>query len=191
MGEGGSTIPLVRSSRTVYEGKIVRLRVDEVELSGGRTATREVVDSPGAVVIAAVDAEDRVCLVEQHRYAVGRDLLELPAGMIEPGEAPLETARRELREETGLAAERWDSLGSFFSSPGFVGEQLHAFLACGLRAGDADPDEDEDLQVVWRPLERLLTDPAEIVDGKTLATLLLIQAHVGPVSLGIEKGVDG
>jgi ADP-ribose pyrophosphatase len=168
------SLPSVLSSREVYQGKIVSLRVDEIALSGGRHATREVVDHPGAVVVIALDDEGEVTLVKQYRHAIKRFLLEFPAGGVEPGEEPLAAARRELREEVGLEATTWTSLGSFFSSPGFANEILHVFLAEGLQTGHADPDDDEDLVVVRRKAADLYEHPEQLEDAKSLAALLLL-----------------
>ena len=121
----------VVASRVVFDGRVFTVRVDDVRLPDGRIATRDVIEHPGAVVIAALDDGGRVALVRQYRHAVGGELLELPAGTLEPGEPPAETAVRELREETGLVGGRWEPLGSFFSSPGFLHEEMHAFLARG------------------------------------------------------------
>jgi len=159
----------------VYAGRVVSLQVDEIELAGGRWAVREVVKHPGAVVIAAVDAEGKVVLVKQYRHPVGRWLLELPAGGLEPGEDPLAAAQRELREEVGLEAKVWQPLGEFYSSPGYASELLHAFLATDLTSVPTQPDDDEELVVVRHPLQGLLENPAQIADAKTLATLLLLR----------------
>ncbi len=167
-------IPQVISSRQIYSGKIVDLRVDQIVLPHGGTAFREVVQHPGAIVVAALDAEEHVYLVRQYRHPIGRYLLELPAGGLEPGEEPLAAAQRELREEVGLVADRWDHLGSFYSTPGYVSEVLHAFLARDLREVGPDPDDDEDIVVVRYPLRRLLQHPQDVPDAKTLATLLLV-----------------
>lgn len=166
-------LPQVVGSRLVYTGKVVTLRVDEITLPQGGTALREVVDHPGAVVIVAVDGEDQAYLVKQYRHPIGRYLLELPAGALEQGEEPLVAAKRELREEVGLEAGTWTSLGTFFSSPGFVNERLHAFLARDLSAVPAEPDDDEDIRVVRYPLTELLGHLDVTPDAKTLATLLL------------------
>lgn len=172
---GGASVV---SSRLVYEGKVVNLRVDEIALPQGGTVVREIVEHPGAVVVAAVDEAGQVYLVRQYRHAVRRDLLELPAGALEEGEAPLAAAQRELGEEAGLAASEWTALGCFYSSPGFANERLYAFLARGLSSVESDPDFDEDLTVVTYPLEDLLRHLAEITDAKTLATLLLVRQQL-------------
>jgi ADP-ribose pyrophosphatase len=173
--EPGDTIPRVVASRTVYTGKIVTLRVDEIALPRGGTALREVVRHPGAVVVAAVDSDAHVYLVRQYRHAVGRYLLELPAGGLEPDEEPLAAAQRELREEVGLQARDWVYLGSFFSTPGFVDEHLHAYLARDLTVVPTDPDDDEDISVVRYPLTGLLDHLEDVPDAKTMATLLLLR----------------
>jgi ADP-ribose pyrophosphatase len=165
----------VVSSRTVFSGKIIDVRVDEITIPGGGTASREVVEHPGAVVVAALDGEGRLFLVRQYRHPIRRELLELPAGTLEPGEEPLEAAKRELREEAGLEARLWISLSSFFSSPGFANERLHPFLAQDLKEVPPDPDDDEVIAVVRYPLVGLLQRLDEIADAKTLATLLLLQ----------------
>jgi ADP-ribose pyrophosphatase len=167
-------LPRVVSSRTVYQGKIVSLRVDEVMLSKGGVATREMVHHPGAVVIVALTDQGDVYLVEQYRHAVGRALLELPAGGLEPGEEPLATAQRELKEEVGLQAANWTFLGQFFSSPGFANEKMYAYAARGLSSAQGTPDDDEDISVIRYPLNALLNELDRVEDAKTLATLLLL-----------------
>ena len=174
-GPAGPATPVkVVGSRRVFDGRVFHVRVDEVLMSDGRVTTRDVIEHPGAVVIAAVDERGRVALVRQYRHAVGGELLELPAGTLEPGEPPAATAVRELREETGLAAAEWVPLGSFYSSPGFLHEELFAFLARGLTMGAQAFDDDEDIAVEWLPLDELLDDPGRVHDAKTLATLLLV-----------------
>jgi ADP-ribose pyrophosphatase len=169
--------PEVAGSRVVYEGRVVTLRVDEITTPGGQIVTREVVEHPGAVVIIALDDDGLLYLVRQYRHALGRYLLELPAGGLEPGEEPLAGARRELREEVGLAADRWTALGSFFSSPGFANELLHVFLAEALVSGESDPDDDEDLSVVRYPLTAVPGLAQDLCDAKSLAALYLLEAH--------------
>jgi ADP-ribose pyrophosphatase len=172
-------LPTVLRSEVVHQGKVISLRVDEVSLPRGRRTTREVVEHPGAVVVIALDEKGGVPLVRQYRHAVGRYLLELPAGGLEPGEEPLTTAQRELMEEVGLEAARWTSLGHFFSSPGFSNEILHVFLAEDLREAHADPDEDEDIVVVVHSLRELYEHPEQLEDAKSLAALLLLRKASG------------
>ena len=172
-------MPDVLSSRVIHQGRIVSLRVDEIRLDKGGVVTREVVDHPGAVVIAAIDGEDRVYLVDQYRHPIRSYLLELPAGSLESGEDPLDCAKRELREEVGIEAGDWKYLGVFYSSPGFADEALHAFLARELTFVDDAPDDDEDLGVVRYPLRSLLDELDRVKDAKTLATLLLVAKQTG------------
>jgi ADP-ribose pyrophosphatase len=189
--ESGETVelPKVVSSRTIYQGKIVSMRVDEVTLPRGGTAVREVVDHPGAVVIAALDDADQIYLVSQYRHAIARHLVELPAGGLEPDEEPLAAAKRELREEVGLEAGEWVLLGSYFSSPGFANERLYAFLARDLVSADGEPDEDEDLTVVRYALTDLLEHLDQIQDAKTLAALCLLAANLKLLPTGKVKGL--
>ena len=119
------------SSRRAFSGRLLALRVDEVELESGRQATREVVEHPGAVAILAWDGE-RLAAVRQWRQAAAAELLEIPAGTREPGESPLVTAQRELAEECGLSAARWEEGPAFYTAPGFSTELLTLFLATNL-----------------------------------------------------------
>src|SRR5215210_3081848 len=140
--------PILLSSREIHRGRILTVRVDEIELESGHSVRREVVEHPGAVVIVPIDGDGRVLWVKQYRYAAGRALLELPAGTLEQGEEPEATARRELPEETGFAASDWQRIGGFYSAPGFCTEYLHAYSATDLRPETAPGDEDEDIEVV-------------------------------------------
>lgn len=167
--------PEVVDSKEVFGGRVINVRVDTIELEEGRRVTRETVEYPGAVVVITLDEAGEVTLVRQYRHSIGRYLLELPAGGLEPGEAPLLSAQRELREEAGLEAGRWTALGSFYSSPGFANEILHVFLAEDLRPGHADTDEDEDLQVIRYRLNDLYAHPEQLQDAKSLAALMLLQ----------------
>jgi ADP-ribose pyrophosphatase len=154
--------------RTVYDGALI-----DVVVERWGEHEREIVEHPGSVAIVAVDREGRVVLVRQLREAARRELLELPAGGLEPGERPLDTARRELREETGLHGGRWRRLGAFFTTPGFCRERMHVFLAEDVEEGEAAPTADERVAVErWRvdELERRL---GELEDAKTIAGALL------------------
>jgi ADP-ribose pyrophosphatase len=165
------------SSRRPFEGKLISVRVDTVALPSGRTATREIVEHPGAVGILPWDGE-RLALVRQWRHATGAIMLEIPAGTLEPGEAPRATAERELGEECGLAADHWEDGPSFFTAPGFCTERLTLFLATGLREARVDAPEDEELELSWVPLADAVAavKDGRIVDAKSVAGILWL-AH--------------
>ena len=167
--------PFLTDSRVVHEGRVIEVRVDDVEIREGLHVRRDVVKHPGAVVMLAVDAEERILWIRQHRWAAGRELLELPAGTLEANEEPAACARRELAEETGFAAAQWQALGGFYSAPGFCDEYLYAFAASNLTPQQADGDEDEDITLEPLTLEETLArvDAGDIVDAKSLATLML------------------
>jgi ADP-ribose pyrophosphatase len=165
--------------RRIYDGKILNLRVDRVALPGGGQAIREVVEFHGGVAIVALDAAGRVLLVRQYRYAVGRDLLELPAGILERGEQPIECAARELEEETGYCAARIEPLCRFYSTPGGTDEVLHIFLASELTPGPPRPEADERIEVLptaWDDALALVRR-GEICDGKTVIGLLMADSR--------------
>ena len=163
-----------------YKGIIVDVQTDMVELSNGVVTMREVVRHPGGVCVAAVDEDGTVAIVRQFRYPFGTHLYELPAGKLEPGEEPLPAAMRELSEETGLEAERWEELGALYTSPGFSTEKLYLYLATGLRRGEAHPDPNEFLDVERVPLDELVERAAAggICDAKTVAGALLAQRRL-------------
>lgn len=164
----------VVSSRQIYHGRIVTLEIFDVVLPDGRHTTREIVKHPGAVVIIAPDNRGRVAMVRQYRAAVGRELLELPAGTREPNEAADVCARRELAEEMGLIASRWTNLGGFYSAPGFCTEYLTLFLAEGLSQVEGHPEADEWLHREWIDLASVpaMIASGEICDAKSIAGLL-------------------
>ena len=151
-------------------GRRIRVRVDEVERSDGHRTTREIVEHPGAVAILAWDGE-RVAMVRQWRHATGEVLLEIPAGTREPDEPPLVTAERELAEEAGLAAARWEEGPRFFTAPGFCDELMHLYLATGLTPASAEADADELLEADWMSLSDALAaiDDGRVRDAKTIA----------------------
>lgn len=164
------------SSKRIYEGKIINLRVDTVAFPNGRTGTREVVEYPGAVAVVPVNERGELLLVRQFRHAVGKTLLEIPAGKLEVGEDPLASARRELLEETGYEAERLNRLFGFFSTPGFTTEELHLFLATGLQLKEQNLDEDEFIDVVAVPFEQAvgMIWAGAICDAKSVAGILAV-----------------
>ena len=157
-------------SKRLYEGSIINLRVDTVVLPNGNKAQREIVEHPGAVSIVPVLADGRVILVNQFRAPINRITLEIPAGKLDPGEAPEQCAARELAEETGFKAERLEHQGTFFTTPGFSNEIMYLFIASNLSPVKSMPDYDEFLTVKRIKLEDLLemAEKGEIVDAKTL-----------------------
>ena len=167
-------------SRPAWSGRVISVRVDEVELSDGRRSAREIVDHPGAVAILAWDGE-RLAMVRQWRHATGQELLEIPAGTLEPDEAPDATARRELSEEVGLAAESWEAGPTFYTAPGFCTELMHLYLATDLTEALADGDEDEELEASWMTLDDALaaTDDGRIVDAKTMVAIAWLARRLG------------
>lgn len=165
----------VRTER-IYEGRVLHVRVDTLDVGEGRTVKREVIEHNGAVVVAALDDRGRVLLVRQYRHAAGESLLELPAGTLERGEEPLATAIREMQEETGCYPTTIEQVGSFFSAPGFCTELLHFFVAHDLRNSPLHGDEDEQIEVVPTDLADIpgLALSGRIRDAKTLAGLYLL-----------------
>ncbi|NUT95260.1 MAG: NUDIX hydrolase [Saccharothrix sp.] len=171
----------VVSSRDVHIGRVVGLRVDEVVMPGGGTASREVVEHLGAVAVAAVDPEGLVTLIHQYRHPLGKRLWELPAGLLDSGaEEPLEAARRELVEEVGLTASSWVTLVDVAASPGFTDEVVRVFLARELSSVDREHmgEEEADLEVHRFPLDQAveMALAGEIVNGAAVAGLLAAQA---------------
>ena len=160
---------------TVFSGRIIETRVDTVLLPNGSQVTREVVSHPGAVAIVPIDAEDNVLMVRQYRYAVGQSLLEIPAGTLEEGESPDDTAQRELQEEVGYAARDLRTLGGIYSAPGFCTEILYIYLARDLTPSKLPADDDEDISVERIPMSRVdrLIRLGEIQDAKSVAGLLM------------------
>ena len=165
--------------KTVYEGKIATVRVDEFRFDDGEEAEREIVEHPGAVGVVAHDGET-LYLVRQPREPVNDPaLLELPAGKLdEEGEAPLDAAKRELAEEIGKGARNWQHLTSFYTSPGFTDEECHLFMATNLYDEEADADEDERIEIVEVPLSDLDSVIRDCRDSKTLVGLLWLRASL-------------
>jgi 8-oxo-dGDP phosphatase len=171
----------VLSSKDVYVGRILALRTDQVVMPGGGNATREVVEHHGAVAIVALDDDEQVTLIHQYRHPLGRRIWELPAGLIDHlGEDPLESAKRELVEEVGLAASEWSVLVDVSASPGFTDEVVRVYLATGLSTVDRELLGDEEADLVARkvPLTEAvrMTLTGEIVNGAAVGGILA--AHV-------------
>lgn len=164
--------------KSIYRGKIVALGLETASMPDGRETDLEIVRHPGGVVIVALDAQQRVCMLRQFRYAVGGWIWELPAGILEAGERPEISARRELKEESGAQANTWVTLGTAVSSPGFCDERLHLFLARDLRLGATAHEENEFIEVHWLPLDQVVAMALddEINDAKSVIGLLRAQA---------------
>ena len=162
------------SREVIYSGPVFTVTKDEIRLPDGKEGFRDLVHSLGGVVILPLDENGNVTLVRQFRYAHGHVLLEAVAGKLEKGEEPYPAAQRELREETGFTAQRWDFLGAIETSPGFLTEKLYLYLARGLTKGAMDLDEGEFLEPVTLPLEEAAAMAADgrLSDAKTLAVLL-------------------
>lgn len=167
-------------STRAYEGKLISLRVDEVELEEGGRTSREVVEHPGAVAILAWDGE-RLAAVRQWRHAIDDELLEIPAGTLNPGEEPLATASRELAEESGLAAARWEEGPHFFTAPGFCTEELRLYLATDLTDVEslADPDEVIERSRLTLPEALAAIEAGRIVDAKSIAGIYWLARRLG------------
>jgi len=163
-----------KDSAVLFSGRIFRVVKVLQQLPDGSSMAREVVRHPGAVVVLPLVDDHRICLVRNFRPAVGQTLLELPAGTLEPGEDPLETARRELAEETGYRAEHIEHLLSFFMSPGILDERMHVYLATGLAPGAQSLETGEQLEPLLLPLPEALAMARDgrIQDAKTLTALL-------------------
>jgi len=166
-------------SEKIFDGRIVRLQIDEVELPNGKTAKREIIKHPGAVAILAITPDNKIILVDQYRKPMDRALVEIPAGKLEPGEKPEVTAVRELEEETGYACEELELINSFYTSPGFADELIHLYLAKGLKKIDnpKSADEDEFVELLEVTLDEAiqLIEEKKIYDAKTLYAIQYLQ----------------
>lgn len=181
MSEPGSHDFETVSSRVLYSGAILALRQDQVRMPDGRVAEREVIEHHGAVAVLALDDDGNVVLIRQYRHPIGTRLLELPAGLLDiDGEDPLTAAKRELAEETGLAAAQWSVLVDVALSPGFTDEALRVFFATGLSATDRpDPEHEEaDLELVRMPLAEAVRAAlaGDIVNATAVAGVLAYAA---------------
>ena len=171
----------ITASEPIFDGRAFKVRIDSVCAPDGKVRKVEIVDHPGAVTLVPVDADGRLHFVRQYRHSSLEVLLELPAGTLDPNEDPADCARRECREETGMAPKEIQQLGGFFLAPGYSTEYLHVYLATGLSEAPLPPDEDEDLQVERLTLEQAegLARTGELHDAKTLAALYLYRLHGG------------
>ena len=158
---------------SIYRGRLIELGLETAVLPNGATIELEIVRHPGGAVVLALDEANRVCLLRQYRHVVGDWIWELPAGVIEVGEDPLETAQRELREEAGLVATQWRELGTMLPSPGFCSEELFLYQAGDLSHVGTDIQPDEQIEVHWHTLEQVkaMAVDGQIRDAKTLVAL--------------------
>jgi ADP-ribose pyrophosphatase len=180
------TLPTRAARRTVFKGKIIDVGLEQARLPTGRDVELEVIRHPGGAAAVAIDERRRVCLLRQYRHVAGGWLWELPAGKIDPGEAPAATAERELTEEAGLVAASWDTLGLLHSSPGVFAEVVHLYLARGLSEVNLGHDGDEVIEIHWIALDTALDWCLDgtITDAKTLIGLYRAQALM--LRLGTE-----
>lgn len=163
------------SSKRIYEGDIINLRVDDLRLENGSTTRREVVEHTGGVVIACQPTPNQIVLIKQYRYSLDRELIELPAGRIDRGEEPLAAAQRELTEETGYQAKRWLKKAVFATAPGFCDELLYLYHASDCTQVEKQLDHDEEIDVIVLSIRKAwqLILSETIVDTKTIAALAL------------------
>jgi ADP-ribose pyrophosphatase len=175
-----SNKPRLISSKLAFKGRVFSVVTDKVEEPGGNINTRDVIRHNGSVVMLAVDesknpGDPDIIFERQYRHAAGLTLIELPAGRVEPHEATLAAAKRELIEETGYRAKRWTLLTKYFASPGFLSEWMQIYLARDIRQGTATPEPDENIEVFRLTLSKALAlvDANKIHDGKTLVALML------------------
>ena len=162
------------SSQLIFEGRAIKLRIDTVKTPNGRETTREIVEHSDCVAIVAIDTDDNVLLVKQFRQAVGKELLEIPAGGIEPGEDPAATVRRELREEAGYLPRKVERFGGFYSTPGYCTEYLHLYLATDLISSRLTAEDTESISLIRVPIAQIpsLIASGSICDAKSIAGLL-------------------
>lgn len=169
---------MVSDVRSIYRGKVVQLCLEQVDLPNGTRAELEIVHHPGGAAVVAIDAEGKVCMLRQYRHAAGGWIWELPAGKLEPDEPPPTTALRELEEEAGRRAGRWDSLGKILSSPGVFDEIIYLYLARELTEVALNHELHESIEVHWLSLTQALrmAQAGEILDAKSIVGLFRAQA---------------
>jgi ADP-ribose pyrophosphatase len=165
--------PIPIASHHIHSGRIIDVSTERLRYGNGREYDLDFVRHPGAAAVVAVDGAGRVCLVRQYRHGIADFLWEIPAGKLDPGEAPEACAVRELAEETGVRAGRWTPLGRFLPAPGIFTEVIHLYLARDLTVGAPAPDADEELEIQWLPLQEAagMVLRGEWNDGKTALAL--------------------
>jgi len=169
------------SSRLVYDGKLLKVRSDTVRLPDGNTAEREYIEHPGAVAVIALTDAGELVMERQYRYPLGRDMIEIPAGKIDPHEDPFATAKRELKEETGYTAAQWRHVATINIAIAYSNERIEIYLAKGLKHESAKLDEEEFLEVFTLPLATALAwvRDGKITDSKTVAGLFWAEKVLG------------
>lgn len=167
-------------SEIMYPGRAFTIRRDTLRLPDGRETRFDIVEHIGSVVIVPLDAAGGLLFVRQYRHAAGQEMLELPAGTLDEGESPDDCARREVREETGMAAGKLEPMGGFYLAPGYSTEYMHVYLATALVDDPLEADADEFLSVERVPVSAALEMCArgDFPDAKTLAALLLVRARL-------------
>jgi len=165
----------VLASRVIFEGRILKLRVDTVRTADGHQSTREIVEHADCIGVIPVDAADNILMVRQYRLAAGKELLETPAGGIDPGEEPAAAVIREMREEIGLRPGKVERLAGFYLSPGFSSEYMHLYLATDLKPDPLSAEDTAGIEVVKVPAARIpdLLASGKIEDAKSIAGLLM------------------
>ncbi|MBB6216649.1 ADP-ribose pyrophosphatase [Anaerosolibacter carboniphilus] len=172
------------NSKRIYEGRIISLRVDTVELPDKKYSTREIIEHPGAAVVVPITDEGKIIMVKQFRKPVEDFLIEVPAGKLDKGEEPLLCAHRELKEETGYSSGNMQHLFTFFSSPGFANETMHLFIARDLTVGEAIPDEDEYIEIESYELNQLIhmIFNGQIKDAKSIIAIFAVKQFLQSTS---------
>lgn len=162
------------SSQVIYDGRVVKLRIDVVQTPGGRQATREIVEHADCIAVVVVDSENNILLVKQFRKAVEKELLEIPAGGIDPEEDPEDAVRRELQEEIGYLPQKLEKLGGFYSAPGYCSEYLYLYLATELTPSQLQAEDTESISLIRVPAAQIpgLITSGSICDAKSIAGLL-------------------
>lgn len=172
--------PTPIASRHIFSGRIIEVSTERLLYNNGREYDLDFVRHPGAAAVVALDGAGRVCLVRQYRHGIEDFLWEIPAGKLDPGEAPQVCAVRELAEETGVTAGRWTALGRYLPAPGIFSEVIHLYLARELAIGAPAPDADEELELQWLPMSDAVAMVlrGECDDGKTALALWRAQYHL-------------
>lgn len=169
------------SSEKIFDGKIIKLRLDKVAMPDGSLADRELIDHPGGVGIVALTDDDKIILVKQYRKPIEKAIYEVPAGKLDAGEGHYACGVRELEEETGYRAERFEYMGFIYPSPGYANELTHLYLATGLKKGEIHPDEDEFLDVEYMDFSKAkeMVMNNEIHDAKSVYGILKAAVIIG------------